>query len=441
MTVNWFSPVPPAKSSIALDAAAVLPALARRAHVVLWTHEAGWSRELEQHADVRLYNPETMPWDDIDLADATFYHIGNHAGYHGPIWKVNQQHPGIVVLHDLSLQHLFAGLLVASPSPNKSEYVELMEFHHSSNGRQAAEAFLAGTLRVDELSAEYPLTGAAIEHALGVAVHTKIGQAQLASSADLPVAYVPLFAPQDAPRFQPAPASREPRNGHAYRIVMFGFLGFNRRIEPLLQALHQLPARERFHLHVYGTLPDKKAVLQTVDLLGLRSLVTVHGFVPETELNGALADADLAINLRDPSMGEASSTQLRIWHHGLPSLVTDTGWYATLPADTVAKVHRETEVEDIIAHLEAFLAKPERYRQIGKNGRRHVDEHHTIEAYLDGLMELVDATRAYRPRESARWVAGRAGQAMRAWFTADGAEILLPRVECAIRDLCRAGDE
>ncbi|MCA1660261.1 MAG: hypothetical protein LC642_06970, partial [Verrucomicrobiaceae bacterium] len=231
MTINWFSPVPPAKSSIALDTAAVLPALSRRAHVVVWTHEAGSSPEIEQHAEVRVYDPEAMPWDDIDLADATFYHIGNHAGYHGPIWKVNQQHPGIVVLHDLSLQHLFAGLLVTSSTPNRDEYLELMEFHHSARGRHAGAALLDGRISVEKISSEYPLTGAAIENALGVAVHTQIGRAQLVNSADLPVAYVPLFAQPHASKRQPerdGAASAEARSGDAYRIIMFGFLGFNR---------------------------------------------------------------------------------------------------------------------------------------------------------------------------------------------------------------------
>ncbi len=107
--------------------------------------------------------------------------------------------------------------------------------------------------------------------------------------------------------------------------------------------------------------------------LGLGRLVSVHGFVAEAaELDAALQRSHLALNLRDPTMGEASASQLRIWQHGLPSLVTDIGWYATLPASTVAKVRRESELADIQMHLAEFLRAPERYREMGQAGRAYV---------------------------------------------------------------------
>ena len=36
---------------------------------------------------------------------------------------------------------------------------------------------------------------------------------------------------------------------------------------------------------------------------------------------------ELLINLRYPTMGEASLSQLRIWRHALPSMVTQVGWH------------------------------------------------------------------------------------------------------------------
>jgi glycosyltransferase involved in cell wall biosynthesis len=433
--INWFSPLPPAESSIALDTAAVLPALAERAEVVVWTHQQDWAAGVGRHAEVRCYAPAEMPWDEVNRADATFYHIGNHAGYHGPIWRVLQQRPGIVILHDLYLQHLFAGLVVEK-SIGAAEYVQMMAFHHGSRGRELAEAFLSNDTRADQVAPECPLTGAALENAVGVAVHTPIGQAALAAQVDMPVAYIPLFAQPyvvaGSDDGTPQRAARETCN-----LVMFGFLGYNRRLTSVLTALQQLAERDRFHLHIYGKIDDEKTILRTIDALGLKRLVTLHGFVPDAELNEALRGADLAVNLRDPSMGEASATQLRIWQHGLPALVTNTGWYATLPENTIAPVRRETEIEDIGAHFERFLQEPEVYREIGQNGRAYVNEHHTIDAYVNGLMQLVAATRETRGRESARWLAGRAGNAMRPWFTDATASVLTPRVASAIRELCR----
>ncbi len=95
-------------------------------------------------------------------------------------------------------------------------------------------------------------------------------------------------------------------------------------------------------------------------------MVTLHGFVPAEDLEAALTSAHLAINLRFPTMGEASVSQLQIWDHALPSLVTRVGWYATLPQETVAFVRPEHEITDIQAHLHAFVDDPGRYAHMGR---------------------------------------------------------------------------
>ena len=82
--------------------------------------------------------------------------------------------------------------------------------------------------------------------------------------------------------------------------------------------------------------------------------------------------------MRDPSMGEASGSQLHLWQYALPSLVTQRAWYATLPEGTVAFVRPEHEIEDIQRHLTGFLANPEIYRELGRSGRRHVAQRHSI---------------------------------------------------------------
>jgi hypothetical protein len=54
-------------------------------------------------------------------------------------------------------------------------------------------------------------------------------------------------------------------------------------------------------------------------------------------------------------MGEASGSQLRIWDHALPSIVSKNDWYATLPSETVAFVSPDHEIEGVKYHLKYFL--------------------------------------------------------------------------------------
>ncbi len=272
------------------------------------------------------------------------------------------------------------------------------------------------------------LMGATIENALGVAVHTEAGRAQLAQLTDQPVRHVPLFA-------APIIVSDSEKSKGPCRLILFGFLGANRRLESILRALHELPERDRFHLDVYGQIAKEKPFRRLISELGLSRFVSVHGYTEAKELDAALQRSDLALNLRDPTMGEASASQLRIWQHGLPSLVTDVGWYSTLPVGTVGKVRRDFELADLQMHLAEILRAPERYRAMGEAGRTYVNAHHTIEVYLDALWELIEATLAAAPRQTASAMADRAGRLMRPWYTDEAASVCLPRLAESIHDL------
>jgi hypothetical protein len=51
MKINWFCPLPPAKTSIADDyLAGILPSLNRHCELTLWTDQSSWDRELEKVA-------------------------------------------------------------------------------------------------------------------------------------------------------------------------------------------------------------------------------------------------------------------------------------------------------------------------------------------------------------------------------------------------------
>jgi glycosyltransferase involved in cell wall biosynthesis len=218
------------------------------------------------------------------------------------------------------------------------------------------------------------------------------------------VAYAPLPYPATARPLSAQRALVRP----PYRLIVFGYLGLNRRLEAVLQALADLPCRDQFHLDIFGSLPNRDWLWGLIRALGLKNHVSLHGFVEEARLKAALETAHLAINLRFPTMGEASASQLRIWDHALPSLVSRVGWYATLPADTVAFVDPQREVRDLQQHLLAFAAHPARYAQLGENGRRLLEEQHTPKGYVRCLLELAANTERFHARQGAHRLAQRA---------------------------------
>jgi glycosyltransferase involved in cell wall biosynthesis len=368
------------------------------------------------------------PWRDISEADATFYQMGNDPRYHHAIWRMSQQHPGIVILHDVMMQHFFSGLVFHNLGLGRREYLERSERHHGARGRTLAESHLHGLLSTEELGLQCPLTAAATENALAVVVHSKAAVDLVPE--ETPVAYVPLCVGGPAPVEIPA-KSEAP----VYRLSIFGFLGPNRRLPVILHALANFPERDRFRLDVYGTIEGAEKTEELIGRLGLGDLVAMHGFLNHAALEEGLRCTDLVVNLRNPSMGEASGSQLHLWQFGLPSLVTKAAWYQTLPENTVAFVRPDYEIEDIHAHLAGFLANPEKYRELGRNGRRHVMENHSTESYASALLAIAVRVPEFQARWLARDLAGRAASRMDGWSDSSTIDPLLPRVAGEIQKL------
>lgn len=415
MRLNWFSPLPPARSGIADYTMRLLPALTAHADIVLWTDQESWEPRLEHYAPVRPYQLKDMPWVEINRGAMSVFHVGNNHRFHGHIWQISQRHPGLVILHDIALQQFFAGLY-REQWRDRAGYLALMEHYYGTAARQDAEDFWVGRLTIDYMAQRYRLTRYAMEQALGALVHTPRSVEELEYDTPCPLVYAPLPYPAAPRSDHRSHSTLRPRGDRPpYRLIIFGHISDNRRLESVLQALAGFPDREAFRLDVYGELWDPQGVSQQVQTLALQALVTLHGYVPSAQLEAALTVAHLAINLRFPTMGEASVSQLQIWDHALPSLVTRVGWYAGLPEETVAFVRPDQEIADIRGHLSAFLADPSRYAKIGEQGRRLLESRHTPEGYTQAILTLVDQAQHFRPHAMAHDLARRVGTEMRLW--------------------------
>ena len=347
--LNWFSPLPPSRTDVAHFALRSLPSLAQHFDITVWTERPFSPSGLDSYAYARMWEGE--PWAALNVADVTVYHIGNNARFHGWIWDVAQRHPGVVVLHDTGLRE-----------------------------------FLTAHLRHDEEEVsrlvEIGATAATLERARGAVVHSSAAFEHVAPLRRCPV--VQLELPYPAGR----PVVARGWDG-VLRLVVFGFLGSNRRLESLLDAMATFPDRARLRLDIFGELEHGDAVAERIQSHALTDIVSVRGFVKEAGLDEALDRSHLAVNLRFPSMGEASASQLRIWDRGLASVVTRTGWYAELPADTVWYVDPDNEVADLHRHFAAALADPGTLQAMGAAGRRHLEARHDPRVYARELAAAI----------------------------------------------------
>ncbi|MEM9145088.1 MAG: glycosyltransferase family 1 protein [Pseudomonadota bacterium] len=384
--IHWVGPLPPAQTDIAAMTRRILPALAERADVVLWTDADQWDPSLEAHALVRRYDAGAhfpMPLDSLPPAagiEAVFFQIGNSWLFHAGPLNLARRVPGVVVLHDLAIQDLLAGMLANGHFEARIYRAEMARWY-GANGRSAAERMLARRASPADIAATMPLFEIALPRAVAALTHTEAGWTEVAGRAMLPSWQLDLpFAP--TPEIPAARATDGP-----LRLVQFGYLAPNRRLDQVLEALAGVKRHVWAELDVFGTLWDERHVRGKIAELGLVDRVRLRGFAPEPELDAALAAAHLVFNLRNPSMGEASGSQLRIWNASAASVVTDIGWYAALPEDCVLKVPATGEAEALTDLLQRLDRDRGQCSALGAAGRARLVARHGPERYAHGLVE------------------------------------------------------
>ncbi|MBM07593.1 MAG: hypothetical protein CMH88_14805 [Oceanibulbus sp.] len=388
ITIHWVSPLPPAETDIAHYTARILPALSARAEVVLWTNALEWDVSLERHCTVRHFDPDTILPRDFTTArrgagpEVVFIHIGNSWVYHAGFLRLAQRIPSVVVLHDLAIQEL----MIEAVEYNEWEaarYLAGMEKWYGAEGLQIGKACLAKDKKGADLSGVMPGYELAMEKALSILTHTSPAQSIVqARLPELTCHLLPLPF-----EIGPVPMRAQMSTG-PLRLLQFGWIGPNRRLEQVLEALAQMPKDFDFRLDVMGKIWNPAVIQSKLVELNLVDRVHLHGFVSELTLEDALRQADLVLNLRHPSMGEASGSQLRIWNAGAPAAVTRLGWYAELPENVAYFVDLEEEVEQLHALFSTLAADRRAGAEIGAAGRAYFEAHHDPDTYAEEIVKI-----------------------------------------------------
>jgi glycosyltransferase involved in cell wall biosynthesis len=251
---------------------------------------------------------------------------------------------------------------------------------------------------------------------LGVVTHFSRALEDLRETPACPVAALDFpYVASDEPRYRGWVAARNAAPAPPYRLVVFGYLSRNRRLGAVLEALATLPERDKFRLDICGQLWDESHIRQEIDRLALGSIVSLYGFLTDAQVEQELSAAHLAINLRYPTMGEASLSQMQFWDYGLPTLVTRTGWYTSLAEEATAFVRPENEIADIQAHLRAFLADPDVFRAMGECGRQSLKKNDP-ERYVEALTRFAAEALRFSPQVPALTLAARIGSDLTDWL-------------------------
>ena len=134
----------------------------------------------------------------------------------------------------------------------------------------------------------------------------------------------------------------------------------------------------------------------------LGDAVVRHDYLEEESLWQLIADSDVLVNLRSPTMGETSAMVVRALSLGKPLVVSDVGWFSELPDEVAVKVPVDDRETEALVHALERLAGDTAYRERMRKAasdwaRREHDLDRAADLYVAALEEslgLRDVERA-----------------------------------------------
>lgn len=387
----YFSPLNPQRSGISDYSEELLPHLAARSEIELFVDGFNPSnQELLKNFRIFDYRKDPESLKRLDSYDAVVYHMGNDHRYHAGIYRMAREHPGIMVLHDFALQPFF--LELARERGDMGLYLDEVEACYGARRRAAVErgAAVGGTRAITDSTA-FPLNERLARQSEAIIVHSEWSRTRLrkiAPSVSIKHINHHVIAHDDSKRRRDAT-----NRSHAIRLASFGHITREKGIERALRVLATLRTEHDFHY----TLVGESGHLEVDELIrsyGLTDRTTVTGYVTLAEFERQIAETDIAINLRERTVGETSGSACRIMAAGVPLIVSNVGWFSELPDDSAIKIDLDANADaQLRASLKRLLEDTVLRARIGASGRSYVLAEHAIEKsareYLAFISDVV----------------------------------------------------
>lgn len=433
LRIALVTPLPPERTGIADYVVELLPALASRIDIDLYTSaDPSTVGTLADVHTVRAWQELEARADDYDQV---VYQMGN-SPFHSHMIELLDRVPGAVVLHDFYLSSMLA-YMDRDEGRAGLFAIELERSH----GR-GASALLATDDGWKAASQAFPASRRVLERADAVIVHSEhsaqIGRKFFPGLPRGPLVRVPM------PRcVQPALPDTERQQIRDFLgvakddilIVSFGFLADTKLNVELLDALadprltEDCAARMVFVGQLDGGDYGRR-IEARIATHPLRDRIQVTGFASQAVYRDYLQAADVAVQLRSKSRGETSKSVLDCLAHGLPVIVNNYGSFAELPDIAVAKIASNVGPSELADKLQQWCSDPRARCATGEAGRAYLHAEHAPSRVAAAYEDAIRLSMQARVEREGSALASRVGEAV---ASAAGDEHDLGAIEHALR--------
>ena len=340
MIVGLHSPLPPARTGVADYSAALLTALRAFGSVELFP----------ARADVRLY------------------HVANNI-LHWDIYRRALSEPGVVVLHDALLQHMFLGTL------DEAAYVQEFVFNYGDWMRDLALDLWRGKAGsgMRHTYYEYPMLKRLAERSLAVIVHNPAAALTVRRHA-------PNAAVVEIPFLYASPPRLEPLRLGAFVFGLFGYLRESKRVATALRVFQRVRTeRPNTALLLAGQFLSSDLGRAILPLLN-RPGVVRRGHLDAPRFWNSAAGCDACVNLRYPSGGETSAITIGLMGLGKPVIVSRGEEHQRFPESACLRVDTGPAEEEMLTeYMLSLRLLPGLGTDIGSRAAEHIRRWHSPE--------------------------------------------------------------
>lgn len=355
------------------------------------------------------------------------YHVGNNPD-HGYMLPILLSKPGLVVIHDLGLHHLYDSqtLTKGNFSAYSYELTKLYGRFGKLLGNQVKDVGWKGGFMPHELR----FNGEVIRAACSIVVHSEYSKNEIAR--EWPLKKVFMIPHHLSPKLKNYHSSRRvdykaelglPSDGVV--LTSLGFITEAKQARAVLKALAVLKSEGLNFVYVFAGAyrPNEYDVKKDISQFGLEDRVKITGFLSDDDFFSYLVASDVVINLRYPYGGETSGTLTRALGMGRCCLVVDIGAFAEVPDDCALKLPWSKSFDkDLLRALRLVIDSPavradfEIKSHDWSNGRQKISD--TVNLYAEVIHDTKSDTE-FKPR-----IMGRVGAEKRVYISSKEIERL-----------------
>jgi glycosyltransferase involved in cell wall biosynthesis len=367
------SPLLPERSGIADFVTELLPPLTQHFDIDLFASEK---------ADADRYRAmgfAVQPWQSLpgmwlNYDAGVLYQFGN-SEYHFHMLALLQSCPGAVLMHDAFLSGLMAYAEFGQPRID-GFFRDMLAYSHTDDAlRQFAADGLGDAIE------RYPMCRWVADHATGVIVTSEHARQLLVAAGQVDGARCQVVPHQRSVQAISADERRRARRElsipeSTLLVCSFGIAAERKLSIELADAWSRVGIAGAGRLVFVGAAEGAygDALRQSAGRSEETAKIEVTGYVSNEEFQRYLRAADIVVQLRKGSRGEASGAALYAMASGTPLLTSRHGSLAEIPDSACVHVDDPIDISQLAALLAELAANPDKRTSIGQRGQSWIRE-------------------------------------------------------------------